>query len=160
VDFLPGDFLSLSQETSNDSAARMNLGFLWNAGKAQRLSVGGVFRQGARFVKKGELLTRTGQLTVESLPLRDTLTLPHIYGIGISYSTAEGKTKVALDYDRVRYSQRLAELTAPEQRKDFRLPDSHEVHLGMERVMMTRGDLIGTLRLGSWIETAHDLEYR
>ena len=152
--FLPGLIRSGRLEVGDDSALGLTYGLLWKLGVKGGWAVGGVYREGPEFrTERSDLLS--GQ------KLAGTLKIPDVYGLGVSYSPprSEGRTKIALDYQRVRYSQRLDDFFAGEPLQGFSIADSQEVHLGVERVVITSGKLVGTVRLGGWRESAHELEY-
>lgn len=153
ADFLPDATVGTRSDQGDSSAWGFNLGFLWQLGKKDRWSIGGAYRRGPEF---------SVDVTIDGdLSRKETLRVPDVYGLGISYSASEGKTKIALDVQEVRYSQRIDDLflldDAGEQQ--FSLDDSREIHLGVERVVFTSGDFVGTARAGAWRETAHELEY-
>jgi hypothetical protein len=96
------------------------------------------------------------------------LHVPDVFGLGVAYRTAGGKTKLALDFNRVRYSQRLVDFTAgldPENPfspdpADFRIEDADQLHVGLERIFLVVESLfVGTVRAGVWNEPFHELEY-
>jgi hypothetical protein len=162
-DFLPDNLMETDVERGRDTDLGFSLGLLWKAGKEQRWSLGAVYRKGPVFgttssVRKTQLgLERLGGLAAEG-PEKGMLRVPDTYGLGVAYSAARGSTKVALDYNRARYSQRLAEI--PDLKNDFRLDDAGEVHLGVEHVFLViESHLVGTLRLGAWREPFHEPVY-
>jgi hypothetical protein len=91
--------------------------------------------------------------------------------LGVAYRTAGGKTKLALDFNRVRYSQRLVDFTAgldPEDPEDpfspdpadYRIEDADQLHVGLERIFLVVESLfVGTVRVGVWNEPFHELDY-
>jgi long-subunit fatty acid transport protein len=168
-----GDRLALSQvEQGDDVVFGSSLGLLWKIGDKARWRLGAVYRQGPRFSTETKLLDRSG---TEILPRQPgSLTIPDTYGASIAYSTRAGKTKLAFDYNRIRYSQRnnelvrplrrtlarqLEEVVTPEELR-FELNDANQLHLGFEQVIpVIDPQLIGTLRLGVWREPFHDPAY-
>lgn len=176
VDRLPGnlfgpvdlslDRLLVQQRIEdNDDALLLNAGFLWKLGKGQRWSLGGAYRQGERFQVEGQLKPGPA-LGGEEIPPglasnRLQFTIPDSFGLGVAYSASQGRTKLAFDWNRVLYSQRLADSVprGSELRSSVRQLDSDELHLGVEHVFLVVPSLfVATVRGGAWHETAHDLE--
>jgi long-chain fatty acid transport protein len=162
--FGPADFtadrLAIRQEReSQESDYTVTAGFLWKLGAEQRWNIGGAYRRGPTFELTDRRITGpalqsatmpTGSVT--AFPSQD-LRIPSSFGVGVAYTAAQGRTKVALDYDRVLYSQRLKESQL------IRQKDADEYHLGFEQVFLTVGSLfVATGRAGVWYETAHDPE--
>jgi long-chain fatty acid transport protein len=167
--FLDGYLRSLSFEEGDDSAIGLTLGFLWKIGSKGGWTIGGVYREGPEFSTVSSVVD-----ALEGSVFENTLKIPDTYGFGVSYSPpkSEGKTKLALDYQRIRYSQRLADHLTGLRRStnldiadfdiadsDFDIADSEELHLGLERVIVTSGNFVGTVRAGGWHESAHELRY-
>lgn len=143
----------------------LSLGWLWKFGAAKRWGVGGVYRKGAELALERVLDTAAGSRRLPDRQLR----IPDSYGLGVAYSTNDSKTRIALDYNRIRYSQQLAgEVQAIRESfgplvhpGDFKIPDADQVHLGFEQVIpIVEPQLVGTFRLGSWYEPSHALDYR
>ncbi len=155
--FLPANISRTSDEKGEDTAAGLNLGLLWRLGSRNQWSLGAVYRQGPEF----ETRRTIRPLGADPINSKGTLTIPDIYGLGLSWSRPEskGKTKFALDYQNVRYSQRLGDYFEGRPNPLFDISDSHELHMGVERVVLTTDDLVGTFRAGAWQETAHELEF-
>ncbi|HYN22997.1 MAG TPA: hypothetical protein VE078_18710 [Thermoanaerobaculia bacterium] len=173
-DYSHDNLLFDTEERGDDDAFGINLGFLWKLGKQQRWSIGGVFRQGPDFATP-----RTFVLCLDTVfecqevgPFDEVFTVPDVIGLGLAYRTAEGKTKILFDLNRVRYSQRLIDFTKelPSQDDpdfdpnfnpaDFRIKDADQLHLGVERIVLVVESLfVGTARLGAWREPFHELEY-
>jgi long-chain fatty acid transport protein len=176
-DYDPGNISFDSAEIGDDYAFGINLGFLWKLGRQQRWSVGGVFRQGPDFTTEKDL-----RACVELDPLdpnnitivcgfgdlqSGVFTVPDVIGLGLAYRTAEGKTKILFDLNRVRYSQRLIDFTeglnpAPgfPRAEDFQIEDADQLHFGVERtVLVVESLFVGTARFGAWREPFHELEY-
>jgi len=162
-----------TEERGDDDAFGINLGFLWKLGKQQHWSIGGVYRKGPHFATRQtfEVCTLQGTGTPRAnlcepfeVP-RPVLTVPDVIGLGFAYRTAEGKTKLLLDLNRVRYSQRLIDFTKGidpflVDPKDFRIKDADQLHLGVERtVLVVESLFVGTARFGAWREPFHELEY-
>ena len=162
-DFTPDNLGFLDEERGDEDDVGFSLGFLWKLGRQQRWSVGGVFRQGPEFET---------EVTLDShfIPNPDLIdaavTIPDVYGLGAAYRSAGGKTKITLDVNQVRYSQRLVDFLGEEDLADpeiaslFRIEDADEIHLGFERIILVVESLfVGTARFGVWNEPFHELEY-
>jgi hypothetical protein len=183
-DYGPDNISFDSEEIGDDHAFGINLGFLWKLGKEQRWSVGGVFRQGPDFTTTRDLRVCgldpdvndgiTVRCDFDTSLQSGAFTVPDVIGLGLAYRTAEGKTKMLFDLNRVRYSQRLVDFTKgllspsdpdfdPEFDRnpaDFRIKDADQLHLGVERIVLVVESLfVGTARFGAWREPFHELEY-
>lgn len=162
-------------QAGEDSDWGYNLGFLWSLEKSQHWSVGAVFRRGpslasdTRYIR-GPVLLRNNPQGSENTDLggRVVLRVPDVLGVGVAWSPAEeGKVRLALDYDRVRYSQMIGGLTnvllqerGVFQRSNYRIRDADEIHLGLEYVFLViEPRLVCTARFGGWHDPAHTLEY-
>ena len=170
ADLLDDNILIYEEVDASDEAFGLSSGFLLKFGTRRQWSFGGVYRQGPEFevevsdftgpalayvVPSDQLPPIGTRIAAGSVPLR----VPDVIGLGLSYSGKEGNFKLAFDVTRVHYSQRLGDLVSASNRDDFKLEDADELHLGMERVLMTIGPVIGTLRLGIWNEPAHEPEF-
>lgn len=178
ADFTPDNVFAKQLAQDSDYAQGFNLGALWKqGGKASveargekegqtrrwdyllhgQWSAGAVYRKGPSFQVDGTMNGIEGSSTLD-------IRVPDTYGLGVAYSMDEGNTKVTLDYDRVRWSQRFDEIIPKGRtldRENFSLADADEVHLGFEQVVFVlESQIIGTLRLGAWREPAHEVEYR
>ncbi|HEX6899108.1 MAG TPA: hypothetical protein VF789_05315 [Thermoanaerobaculia bacterium] len=152
-------FWSATNDGSDD-ALGLNLGLLWRL--EPHWSIGAVYRQGPDFRYKGHVTTGPALERFYGIPRDVTLDsssaplhVPDVYGLGVAYTRNEGNTKVALDINRVRYSQRLVDLVSTP--ADFQLGDVNEIHLGFEQVVLVLpSQFVGTLRLGVWHEPNHE----
>ena len=164
ADTLDDNVAWTGRRTGNENTFGINVGLLYHL--EPHWSIGAVFREGPDFRAAEEFVTGPAYERFFRIP-RDlvfgqsstSVTVPDFYGIGVAYSASEGKTKIALDYDLVRYSQRLRELVAPLSVSDFKLADGPEIHLGWEQVVLSGGQFTGTLRLGVWHEASHEPRY-
>ena len=169
ADFSPDNSRSQTTEAGKDEAFGLNLGFLWKLGREQRWSIGGVFRQGPEFdteVDPGPRLVLNedgdGLVLIDPGIEPGKLTVPDVIGVGVAYRSAEGKTKITVDANRVRYSQTLVDFTSdsavfPE---DFDLQDVDQFHLGLERTILVVESLfVGSARFGAWYEPFHEPVY-
>ncbi|MFP5284918.1 MAG: hypothetical protein ACLGI9_04195, partial [Thermoanaerobaculia bacterium] len=131
-------------------------------GGGRRWSLGGVYREGPGFLVRGTTTGQTGGSSAVGGPVQSVLHVPDVYGIGVAYSRDEGRTKLALDYDLVRHSQRFDDFVPKDQpdRRDFRIQDAGEIHFGVEHVFLViESQFVGTMRFGVWNEPWHGLEY-
>jgi long-chain fatty acid transport protein len=170
-DYTHDNLLFDTAERGDDDAIGINLGFLWKLGRQQRWSLGGVYRQGPDFatartivicdVDDDDVLSCLGGEASTEL-----FTVPDVIGLGLAFRTAQGKTKILLDLNRVRYSERLVDFFESSERfigldpADFRIEDADQLHLGVERtVLVVESLFVGTARFGAWREPFHELEY-
>ncbi len=187
-DFLGDNLLYVQEQSAGEDDFGFNLGWLWKLGRGQRWSVGGVFRQGPDFATRFSIAPGPfGPLAFllelgESPQSTGLLTIPDFFGLGVAFRAADGKTRLTLDLSKTRYSQRLRDFTLTLERlreflvtsgdpfnlipqfdeasTGFRISDSDEVHLGLERVFLVVESLfVGTARFGVWNEPFHELEY-
>ncbi len=168
--FGPADFgddnIAWTDEVdARDAALGFNFGFLWKFDPKRRWSLGGVYRMGPSF-------RYANRVTVNPQPLHplpfpppaeesQSLRIPDVYGLGLAYSAANSKTKLTLDYNRVRYSQRFDDLVPKDfrQRQALTLADANELHLGLEHVFLSADSgFVATLRVGAWFEPFHELQ--
>jgi hypothetical protein len=166
-DLIGGNIDLIESGTGADSRTGVNVGLLWRFGHENHWSLGSVYRKGARFRVDIEQLAGPAHqpepLGTVLLRRRGNLRLPDSAGAGVAYSAHQGRTKVTFDYAVARFSQRFDDVVQRNDpnRPDFRIPDSRELHLGLEQVFLDVDSLfVGTLRLGAWREGAHELEYR
>ncbi|HBL28128.1 MAG TPA: hypothetical protein DD490_14945 [Acidobacteria bacterium] len=178
ADFTPDNAFAAQIAQGKDHAQGFNLGVLWKQGSGSsiekheeaparwrhhlrngRWSVGAVYRKGPSFQVDGSIREKNGASGTATLGLR----VPDTYGLGVAFSMGEGETKITLDFDRIRWSQRFDEIIPQgvDDRSKFSLADANELHLGLEQVVFVlEGQIIGTLRLGAWREPAHEVEYQ
>jgi len=178
-DFSRDNSVSFTNEVANDEAFGVNLGFLWKIGRERRLSVGGVFRQGPQFDSVQESFFDDAEFgEPDFVQSPGTLTIPDVFGLGVAYRTADGKTRITFDWNRVRYSQTLGDFTSnlgvvcldnpppdPSEpcvepgedfSQSFALDDIDQFHFGLERIVLVVESLfVGSARLGAWFEPNH-----
>lgn len=152
--FGPGDFLPDNahvsfSEDGDDTALGLTVGCIWKTGRNREWSLGGIYRRGAEF--RTERDTGGG-----------TFTVPDVWGLGVAYHVADGRTQVTFDYDHVRHSQELKDqipLGFPDPRH-LRVKDADELHAGLERTFQLIGtEVPATLRVGAWYDPSHELDY-
>ncbi len=188
-DFLEDNLLYFQEQTAAEDDFGVNVGWLWKLGRTRRWSLGGVFRQGPDFETRFSI-TPGPFGPLEGFPGNSAsglLTIPDYFGLGVAFRGAEGRTRLTLDLSRTRYSQRLVDFTLSLERfrdlilslpadnpiralfdestfnsyvAGFRISDSDEIHLGLERVFLVVESLfVGTARFGIWNEPFHELEF-
>ena len=142
--------------TTEDTDLTFSAGFLWHLTEQWRL--GGAYRGGPEFTLRTE--ARAGPPPVESLPPtihQFPFLLPDVLGLGAAFKTRGGGLTLSFEWDLVRYSRLLDSLPDPD-RRSFDLDDGHELHFGVEYVVVRSRPVIA-LRLGAWREPAHRLRY-
>jgi len=180
ADYSPDNAFETTTEVANDTAFGINLGFLWKIGREQRISVGGVFRQGAEFdtVQKIEIPPTRFNPAEPIETVGGSLTVPDVFGLGVAYRSTDGKTKLTFDWNRILYSQTLGDFTRnlgqgcnvdmdpcpPEEVEDFSnsytLDDIDQFHFGFERIVLVVESLfVGSARFGAWSEPDHTPRY-
>jgi hypothetical protein len=162
-DFGRDNSLLYTEEVVSDNAMGVNLGFLWAIGRERRFSVGGVFRQGPKFDSEQTSFTFDENGIPISKLSPGTLTVPDVFGLGIAYRFADGKTRLTFDWNRVLYSQTLGDFTInleEDDRESFELDDINQFHVGLERIVLVVESLfVGSARLGAWHEPNHTPVY-
>jgi long-chain fatty acid transport protein len=179
ADLLGDNQYNIQTQRGDGTAWGVNFGVLWKINPLW--SVGAAYRHGpdfdiqARYVN-GPKRTAAGQSdsftpctpsqTRDCLGGQGILHVPDVYGVGVAWATAEGKTKLTLDYDRVQYSQLVKDLIniLVRERSDFKssnyqVSDGNEIHVGFENILGIGSQLVATLRLGGWYDPAHKVEY-
>lgn len=171
-DFTDDNLLQSTTQIGDDDTFGFNVGWLWKLGVNRRWSLGGVFRQGPDFETSFEGFECVDEripgprtffpdpdpscFFAELLP--GTIHVPDVFGLGVAYRSAGGTTKIALDVNRVRYSQQTEDFVA--EGSDLVIDDADQVHLGFERIVLVVESLfVGTVRFGFWNEPFHELEF-
>jgi long-chain fatty acid transport protein len=169
ADFLLDNLHTRQTHEGDDDGWGVGLGLLWRVDRAERWSIGAVYRSGPDF----DLLTGfqfgpaagtdLDGTTVEILSGPAVFKTPSVWGIGVAFRPLEN-LRVAVDYDRVRYSLMSREikniLLAAEDTTDFSISDANEVHVGGEYIVrLLDSGLTAAIRLGTWYETEHRLRY-
>ncbi len=152
----PGESRATALTTTDDSDFSFNAGFLWRFAEQWRL--GGVYRGAPEFTVRSE--SRSGTLPPDQQPVRVRqfpLLLPDVIGLGVAYKSKNGSLTLSGEWDLVRYSRLLEDLGVPD-RRSFDLGDGHELHLGLEYVIVRSRPVIA-LRAGVWLEPDHRLRY-
>lgn len=176
VDRRPGNVFGPADLTPDRLVARnetlgtavddaFNVGFLWKLGRDQRWSLGGAYRKGPSFSIGFRSISGPANLEepvgTPTTGEPQVFRVPDSYGLGISYSAAEGRTKLALDYDRVLYSQGLSATAGANRNLSsfYEQKDIDEIHLGAEHVFLVVESLfVATARAGVWYEPGHDVD--
>jgi long-chain fatty acid transport protein len=143
----------------------------WHAGVLWRpdeqWGVGAFYRQGAAFplgieVRSGAgLPTPPGQQrpptgTLLSSDRVDPLAFPDVYGLGVSWRTADGATTLSVEWDHVGYASILESFDAALGETGGALDDGNEVHLGAEYAFLHATPVVA-LRAGVWLDPDHQV---
>jgi long-chain fatty acid transport protein len=179
--FLPGDLLdppsfspehlvNIQTQRGQDNDWGMTAGFLWES-KQRRWSLGGIYREGPDFTFQAT--SRSARQPSDDFYFtpreqQASFHVPDVYGLGIAFRPRD-TFRLALDYDRVRYSQLtdgfadifgLAEAPFkknPELNK-FVIDDANEIHLGVEYAFLQSWPVL-SLRAGAWYDPGHNLRF-
>jgi len=164
ADFSPDNSFIITTEVGDDTSFGVNLGFLWKIGRERRFSVGGVFRQGPDFDTVQTTVIGADRFdpreVLDKVP--GTLTVPDVIGLGVAYRSADDKTKLSFDWNRIFYSQTLGDFTKNLQEfsDEYTLDDIDQFHFGLERIVLVVESLfVGSARLGAWLEPNHSPQY-
>ena len=164
--FAPSNFSSLFNRQTETGAQRrtgVNIGF--TATPTTHLQIGGVYRKGARFnIAIGQSLQSSAAIA-RLTP--GVFSVPDVYGFGIVLRPAN-QLKLMVDYDWVRYSSMTggfvvlsipAPTETPPRPSDFKIDDAHEVHAGLEYVLLRLANPIA-IRAGAWYDPDHALRFQ
>jgi hypothetical protein len=146
---------------SSASDVGIAAGLLWQFAEGWR--VGGVYRQGpdleysiqnragpAHWEPEGSVL---GSVTGKHL------SLPDVWGLGVSYRSPGGDLTIGFEWDRVEYSVIIESLESDLVDTTFvSIDDANEVRLGVEYVFLDLRPLIA-VRGGLWHDPNHRFEY-
>jgi hypothetical protein len=169
-DFNNDPFLNSQTQRGQDHDLGLNAGFLWES-KQKKWSIGGVYREGPDFKFQAHSQPEQGAIgTFDPITQQAAFHVPDVYGIGLAYRPKDA-FRVAVDYDRVRYSQLihgfvdifgLAALPEiyrndPELNR-FVIDDADEIHLGMEYAFLQRWPVL-SVRVGAWHEPDHSVRF-
>lgn len=167
--FNPEDLVNIQTQRGQDHDWGVTAGFLWES-KQRRWSLGGVYRQGPDFTFRTTSRS-SGQERAFDFAPRDQQAIfhvPDVYGLGIAFRPRD-TFRIALDYDRVRYSQLtdgftdIFGLAAPPFGQDpelskFIIDDADEIHLGTEYSFLQSWPVL-SLRAGAWYDPNHNLRF-
>ena len=154
----PGEHRLTTIGTTDESDLSFNAGFLWRF--ADRWRLGGVYRGGPEFGQRSEARSGPSTVPLDQLPVsvrEFPFLLPDVLGLGVAFKSRGGSLTLSFEWDMVRYSRLLDSLRSPN-RGSFDLDDGHELHLGVEYVIV-RSRPVLALRLGTWREPEHSLRY-
>ncbi len=147
----PGESRQTILTTTDDSDLSFSAGFLWRFAEQWRL--GGVYRGSPEFALRRESHVDSLPVSVRQFPFL----LPDVIALGVAYKPRNGTLTLSFEWDLVRYS-RLLEHFGGSEHRSFDLDDGHELHLGLEYVIVRSRPVIA-LRAGVWLEPDHRLRY-
>ena len=155
----------------DDAAPAATIGFVWKA--TDWLGVGGVWRQGPSFdfegrVVQGPYLINICPTCFRDVEYRSRYHVPDVYGLGFVVRPREIPLRVALDVNRVRYSQIIDgfvnivggianDESFAAGTPAYYIEDATEVRLGAEYVFAD-GRAPVAVRLGGWYDPDHRLK--
>ena len=127
---------------------------------SERWSLGAVVRQGAQLNGISEVVA--GPLNEEYAAGEliqfgsGKIQFPTVIGLGAAFRSHDDRLTVAVEWDRVTYSD-ILESTGVS--PDFVLDDADELHLGAEYAFLGSRP-VAALRLGAWLDPVHRVAYR
>jgi hypothetical protein len=165
----PGQHVSDQVQAGSDDDWSWNVGVLWQT-PSRRWSLGAVHRQGPDFgfdTRSESRRPGASPLHFDPVSAGAVFHVPDIYGVGLAWRPTDRFT-LAVDYDRVEYSDLLDDLVDIFHLQDlaaanpelgaFRIDDADELHVGAE-IWMPRRDRAVSLRLGAWYDPDHTLRF-
>ncbi len=167
-DFTNDPLVNVQTQQGDDTDWGVAAGFLWES-REKTWSVGGVYRQGPDFTFQARSEPGDGALLdFEPREQEAAFHVPDVYGVGLAYRPTDA-LRLALDYDRILYSQLnddlvdifdLATLSpgASAELDHFIIKDTGETHLGIEYALLQHWPVL-TLRAGAWHEPEHILTF-
>ena len=127
---------------------------------SERWSLGAVVREGPKLRGDSEVVAgplnpeyARGEL-IQSGSGR--MRFPAVFGLGAAFRSQDDRLTVAVEWDRVTYSD-ILESTGVS--PDFVLDDADELHLGAEYTLLGSRP-VAALRLGAWLDPVHRVAYR
>ena len=167
--YLPERQLASGEMTIDDSDWGLSAGLLW--GFAENWSLGAFYRQGPEFGLVydtragliGEVLDPTWTLGATILTVATPMQFPDVYGLGVAYSSPDGKLAVAFEWDRVGYSSIFDSfdpvvLDTLDDDLDLEVAltadDGNELRLGAEYAFLDLEPVLA-IRAGVWRDPDH-----
>ncbi len=169
-DYSPSFVLNVSQQRGSDRDFGLNLGFFWQL--SDRVSAGGVYRQGPRFAF---LATNRAGAFVEifGIPQGTILNqenarfqVPDVFGLGLAFQASRA-IRITVDYNRVEYSAlsddmvSIFGITREPQQAAFdalTIDDGGEARIGFEYAFLDRNPTV-YLRFGAWYDPDHKIRF-
>ena len=168
--YLPASFAAsnvelVSRQFGRDHAVALNAGALWPV--TRHWSVGASFRQGPRFAfstrtVRGAASAVPGQVVTEQSD--NPFKVPDTWSTGVVFRSAGG-WRAAFEYDMVRFHQLIDDFRntaffagSPEGvvvSSRMRLPNSHQLRVGGERLLLLPRGRVLALRAGGWWDPNH-----
>lgn len=163
---LESPLVNVQTQQGQDTDWGVAAGFLWES-RNRTWSLGGVYRQGPDFTFQAR--SKPGEdafLEFEPREQEAAFHVPDVYGLGIAFRPTDA-LRIALDYDRILYSQLNDDLVdifdlatispgASAELGSFVIKDTGETHLGIEYALLQHWPVL-TFRVGGWHEPEHVL---
>ena len=165
----PSDRLvNLQTQRGNDHDFGVSAGVLWESPR-KTWGIGGVFRQGPDFTFEARSdPAETALVRFQQKQSQALFHVPDVFGIGFAFRPRDD-FRMALDYDRVLYSQltkgfvdifglsTLPTGSSPEL-EHFVIDDADELHLGLEYSFLRHWPVLN-VRAGAWYDPDHSLRF-
>jgi len=160
--YLPGRRALVVESRGSDDTVGLSGGFLWRLGPWQ---LGGAYRQGPSI--RTTMTGITGPVYDPDVPAGSELgridleiQFPDVMSLGTSYSTADGRMTVAVEWDRIGYSSyvRSVDRSSDLDTDGMYIVDANEIHLGAEYVFLSSRPLFA-VRGGIWLDPDHRVRY-
>ena len=153
----PSDLAEAAALSIDDTTYGLSAGFLWDVSGGWKL--GGAYRQGPELDL--DYAWRAGPANVFEPPGATAggnfgqVSFPDVLALGVSYRTPGQRLTLALEWDRVGYSD-FARVFGV---RGIELEDGDEVRFGFEYVVAEATPVVA-LRMGLWHDPDHRIRYR
>jgi len=156
--YLPERLVSETDLFVDDTDVALNIGLLWSMTRQWRL--GAFFREGPEFELTATVIA--GPLDEDGAPEgtvtgsgTSPISFPDVFGLGLSWQSADGRWTVGFEWDRVQYSAILGDLDGDDfDIGDISLEDGNEYHLGTEYAFLGSTP-VAAIRFGIWSDPDH-----
>jgi len=131
----------------------LNLGIHWRPTEAW--SFGGFYREGPKFETVTEIQAGP-TYWIPGLPGQviesdsGGVRFPDVFGLGVSYRSANDRITLSIEWDRVAYSSIFSD------DDELNIDDANEFHLGGEYAFLNLAPIV-SLRAGIWLDPDHQI---
>jgi hypothetical protein len=155
--YLPEELNATTYFMLDSTDWALSAGFLWNMAAQWRL--GGFYREGPDFVLRAEAISGPGgEEEPDTLlySVASPVSMPDVYGMGLSYRSKGESLTVGFEWDHVEYSTIIDSLDTTYFPPVSAIDDVDEFHLGGEYILVDLTPILA-LRAGAWLDPDHRL---